>query len=62
MNRNEMAKEISKLCKADGIHVDEEKLAELLNRFPETEVERMLEAFYRFGPKDVIEYIRNSVK
>ena len=54
LGRCELINEIVRLCYADGLQPDEKKLREKLIFSPVPDLERILDAFYRFGAREVL--------
>lgn len=54
MSSLDMMNEIIRLCYAEGLHPDEDKLRKRLGRASTLEIERLLDAFYRFGVRTIL--------
>lgn len=46
--------EILRLCREEGLEADRKKISNSLANYTNEEIERMLDAFYRFGVKDIL--------
>ena len=55
-SREELAKEFCELCREDGLQPDEAKINKTFERYSIEQIERLLEACYRFGAATVIKY------
>ena len=65
ISKSELINEIVDLCWKEGLYPDEKKLRKRLMAAPTADIERLLDAFYRFGVRNILEYSkkrRNEIK
>lgn len=55
ISKSELINEIVDLCWKEGFCPDEKKLRKRLMAAPTADIERLLDAFYRFGVRNILE-------
>ena len=57
MTREALKQELCEMCRAEGLDPDDAKISKVFASYTTEEIGRLIEAFARFGVKDVLQCV-----